>query len=115
MPAAGKYLIRLFYLLFFMIFVIYEIMIASLRVSRSILLPRYKWRPALIDFPLSCTRDAQIAFLANVISLTPGTLALEISSDQKSLLLHVMFFADKQALIDSIKKKFERPIMEIWP
>ncbi|WP_133127390.1 Na+/H+ antiporter subunit E [Legionella nagasakiensis] len=115
MSRAGSYLIRFFYLLFFVVFVIYEIIIASFRVSRSVLLPRYKWQPALIDFPLSCTKNTQITFLANVVSLTPGTLALEISADQKNMLLHIMFFSNKQHLIERIKQKFEQPIMEIWP
>lgn len=114
MPGGG-YLIRFFSLLYFIIFVIYEIIIASFRVARSILLPRYQWQPALIDFPLSCTNDIQITFLVNVISLTPGTLTLEISRDKKNMLLHVMFFSDKQRLISDIKRKFEHPIMRIWP
>jgi multisubunit Na+/H+ antiporter MnhE subunit len=78
-------------------------------------MPRFRARPALVVFPLDCTNDIQITALANVISLTPGTLTLEISTDKKKLLLHVMFFSDKQKFINTVKRNYERPIMEIWP
>ncbi len=115
MPGLGKILTRFFYLLFFIVFVVYEILLAGLRVAWSILLPPAQWHPALIDFPLDCTNDIQITFLANIISLTPGTLTLEVSADKKYLLLHTLFFSDKARLIQALKRKFERPVMEIWP
>ncbi|MDI9819421.1 MULTISPECIES: Na+/H+ antiporter subunit E [unclassified Legionella] len=115
MPAIIKFLHRLLVFMLFSVFVLYEIIIANLRVAYVVLTPRMRAKPALVYFPLDCTNDIQITLLANVISLTPGTLALEITDDKKTMLMHVMFFSDKQRLIDRLKRKFEQPIMEIWP
>lgn len=115
MPILNHMLRRIGYLMYFLLFVLYEIILANLRVAYAVLMPRLQATPALIDIPLSCTNDVQITVLANVISLTPGTLMLEISADKKTMLLHVMFFSDKQQLITQLKAKYEKPIMEIWP
>ncbi|GGI90355.1 Na+/H+ antiporter subunit E [Legionella impletisoli] len=106
---------RIGYFILFSFFVLYEIVLANLRVAYAVIMPSFRGKPALIDYPLSCTNDIQITALANIISLTPGTLTLEISKDKKHMLLHVMFFSDKQRLINQLHTKFERPIMEIWP
>jgi multicomponent Na+:H+ antiporter subunit E len=43
-----------------------------------------------VAIPLTCTRDAEITLLANLISLTPGTLSLDVSADRRLLFVHVM-------------------------
>ena len=103
------------YFLIFLLFLAYEIIWANIRVAYAVLMPRFRAQPALILFPLSCRKDIQITILANIISLTPGTLALEISKDKKTLLLHTMFFKDEECLINNLRKKFEYPVMVIWP
>jgi multicomponent Na+:H+ antiporter subunit E len=59
--------------------------------------------------------DAAIMLLANLISLTPGTLSVDVSPDRRSLLIHAMFADDEQAVIDSIKTGVERRILELLP
>lgn len=103
------------YIVMFIFFVSYEIIWANLRVAFVVLMPGLRAQPAILYFPLSCTNNIQITVLANIISLTPGTLTLEISKDKKNLLLHTMFFTDKEKLVKSLRKKFEYPIRVIWP
>ena len=97
----------------FIFIIVYEIIVANCRVARTVLTPGLSATPALMFFPLSCETDLQITIFANIISLTPGTLTLEISEDRQYLLLHVMFFTDKKKQIYDLKRKFERPLMEI--
>ena len=108
-------LYRLIYFFVFLLFLFYEIIWANIRVAYAVLIPRSKVQPALVSFPLTCTKDIQITFFANIISLTPGTLALEISEDKTTLLLHTMFFKDETLLIHQLRQKFEYPVMVIWP
>lgn len=115
MSLLNKEIRRLFYFIYFSLFVFYEIVLANLRVAYVVLMPGFKAAPALVKFPLRCNNDIQITILANIISLTPGTLTLEVTKDKKHLLLHVMFYSDKISLINGLRKKFEKPIMELWP
>jgi multicomponent Na+:H+ antiporter subunit E len=54
-----------------------------------------------------------VATYANSITLTPGTLSLDVSDDRKVLYVHAMYVSDKEAFIQSIKNGFERKLLEI--
>ena len=97
----------------FILFVLLEILIANIRVAYEVLTPVFRSKPGILAIPLNCRTAVEITLFANVISLTPGTLTLDISEDQKTLYLHVMFIDDVDRLKAQIKHRFEKPIMEI--
>jgi len=56
-----------------------------------------------------------IAALTSMITLTPGTVSAALSDDRKYLLVHVLNLDDEQHLITEIKRRYEAPLMEIFP
>ncbi len=60
-------------------------MVSSIPVVRDVLTPGQSSQPALIAVPITVTTDLQITLLANFISLTPGTLSLDVSEDRSTL------------------------------
>lgn len=84
-------------------FFIRELLMSNLKVAYDVLTPTHYMRPAVIAVPLEAKTDGEIAMLANIISLTPGTLSLDVSSDRQVLYLHVMYLQDEQATRNSIK------------
>ncbi|MEP3300463.1 MAG: Na+/H+ antiporter subunit E, partial [Roseibium sp.] len=56
----------------------------------------------------------EITMLANLITLTPGTLSVDVSEDRKTLYVHCIDVPDPQATIDDIKNGFERKILEVF-
>ena len=92
-----------------------ELIISNLSVIYFILSPRNKFRPAILELPLSLTSDFSITLLANLITLTPGTITLEISEDKKFLYFHTIDVAEED--LDKAKQKikngFEKRIMKI--
>lgn len=97
----------------FFIYCIYELVLASFRVAYNVLTPVDYARPGIIAVPLDCKGDLQITLVAIIISLTPGTLALDVSKDKKKLFIHAMFVDDINNLINTIKQNIEVPIMRI--
>lgn len=97
------------------IYFLKELIISNFRVIYFILSPRNKFRPAILEFPLSLTSDFSITLLANLITLTPGTITLEISDDKKFLYFHTIDVPDQD--LDKAKQKikngFEKRIMKI--
>lgn len=89
-----------------------ELMLSALRVAALVLRPRLDLRPALVAFPLTVTSDVEITLLANLITLTPGTLSVDVSADRKRLLIHAIDVADREALIRSIQEGLEAKVME---
>lgn len=94
---------------------LYELVLSSLRVTADVLRPGFTFRPGVIALPLDCQRDIEIATLANLITLTPGTLSLEVTDDNRVLYIHAMDVEDDpDALKDDIKAGFERRVIEAF-
>ena len=100
----------------FFFFFIKELWVSTLSVAIDVLRPSPKFSPAIVKVPLDLVADSQITLLANVITLTPGTLTLDISPDRKFIYVHTMFYdpSKRQAFIDGIKLGFEKRIRELF-
>jgi multicomponent Na+:H+ antiporter subunit E len=96
-------------------FLAWEIVVANLKVVAAVLGPRRLLRPALVAVPLDLEGEERIAALSNLISLTPGTLSLDVSPDRKTLYVHTMSTSSPDALRREIKEGFERRVMEALP
>ena len=91
-----------------------ELTMSSLIVARDVLRPGHRYRSAIVAVPLDLRDDLQIATLANLITLTPGTTSLLVSEDREILYVHAMDCPSPDALIASIKDGFETKIMETF-
>jgi multicomponent Na+:H+ antiporter subunit E len=95
-------------------FFVWELVLSNLRVAYDVITPNYRMRPGVVAIPLDVTTDAQITLLANLITLTPGTLTLDVSDDRRTLYLHAMYVGeDVDAFRRGIKEGFERRILEV--
>lgn len=94
-------------------FFIKELIIANFRVAYDVLTPGYHMRPGILAVPLDAKTDLEITLLANLITLTPGTLSLDVSNDRRTLYIHAMYADDPEAVKHSIKHGFERRILEV--
>jgi len=68
-----------------------ELALSASRVLWTVLTPRMRTQPALVVVPHALTTDLQVMVLANLITLTPGTLCLGVTQDGKALFVHSMF------------------------
>ena len=89
-----------------------ELVLSALKVSWLVVQPRLRLRPAIIAYPLTLTTDLQITLLANMITLTPGTLSVDVSPDRKTLFIHVLDVADRESVVGAIAAGFETRILE---
>lgn len=90
-----------------------EMIIANFQIAYIIISPRMNIRPGLIEYPLDIRNDGAIVLLANMISLTPGTLSVDISSDRKYIYVHAMVMETPDQLKKQIKETFERRIQRM--
>ena len=97
----------------FALFFAKEIALSTARVAIDVLTPRPRMRPAVLAMPLDAETDAEITLLANLITLTPGTLSLDLSPDRRTLYVHVMFVGDADETIAALKSGFERRVLEL--
>lgn len=111
-PALKGYSQRVPRLLRFIIFFLKELAVANARVAFDVSTPVWYMKPGVIAMPLEASTDAEITLLANFISLTPGTLSLDVSDDRKVLYIHAMFASEEDELRDSLRE-LERRILEV--
>ncbi len=88
----------------FLGFFIKELLLANLKVAFDILTPPWHMQPGVIAMPLEARTELEITMVANLISLTPGTLSLDVSDDRRVLYIHAMFLDDEEELRRNLKE-----------
>ena len=111
-PAFRGYVQRVPKVIMFIGFFIRELIVSNLRVAYDVVTPTDYMRPAVIAVPLDAKTDGEITIVANLLSLTPGTLSLDVSSDRKVLYIHVMYLDDLKKVQAQIKY-FESRVLEL--
>ena len=114
-PYRGFTRVRYRYLPRFIIYFCKELIIASLTVTYYIIAPQRKLTPGVVAVPLDLKTDLQITVLANLITLTPGTLSLDVSTDRQVIYVHTITMKDAQSFREGIKSGFEKRVLEILP
>jgi multicomponent K+:H+ antiporter subunit E len=94
--------------------VIRDIVTASFQVAALILSGR-RPRPRFVCYPLELEHPLAISILASTISLTPGTVSADVSDDQRTLLIHALDADSDQQVIDTIRERYEQPLLEMFP
>jgi multicomponent Na+:H+ antiporter subunit E len=92
-----------------------DLVMSAVRVAILVCRPNMKahLNPGIIAFPLTVQTDTEITLLANLITLTPGTLSVDVSKDRKFLYVHAIAVTDKAALVKEIADGFEAKIIEV--
>ena len=99
----------------YMFVVIYDIVVANVTVAYLILFKRVKdLQPAWIAVPLELRTPEAITALAGTITLTPGTVSCDLSSEGHLLLVHCLHAPDPDGVRDEIKSRYERRLKEIF-
>jgi len=99
--------------LWFSVLFLWEVLKSNLRVAWDVVTPNRLRRPGIVAVPLDAESDLEIAVLANLITLTPGTLCLDVSADRRTLYVHAMFVSEPDQVRREIKQRFERWILAL--
>ena len=91
----------------------YELVKANLRLALDVATPSFHMKPGIIAVPLDATQDGQILLLSMLINTTPGSVALDVSPDRKTLYVHVMYMDSPDAAREEIKQGFERRVLGV--
>jgi multicomponent Na+:H+ antiporter subunit E len=95
------------------VFFIKELLVANVKMAAFTLGPLSRIRPGIVAVPLEVMSDDALTVLANLITLTPGTLSVEVAPDRRTLYVHAMDVPDAAGLVAEIKQGFERRVLEV--
>lgn len=109
-----RVLLKPVYLVSLILYFLWDLVTSSFQVAWDVLTPRLRAQPKFLLLPLDAKTDAEITVTANLISLTPGTLSIDVSDDRKHLLIHAMFAAkDPDAAKRDLKNGIERRVLRV--
>lgn len=111
---ARAYLRRLPLIVAFFGYYAWQVIASSLRIAWEVITPTAHRRPGIIRVPLDVTSDLEIALLTSLVTFTPGTVALDLSPDRRTLLVHDMFVTDPERTRRLIKHRLERWVLRIF-
>ncbi len=112
--AMSRYLRRVPKIIALVFYFLWTVIVANFRMARAVLSPLSRLHPAIVAVPLDITDPIGITLLANWITLTPGTLTIEVAEDTKTMYIHTFQCPDVEAFRAEIKNAFERRIMELY-
>ena len=98
--------------LFFVVF--WDIVRSNLAVARIVLSRSHDVRSGFVRIPLDLQNDHGLAVLACIVTSTPGTVWAGLSPDRATLTLHVLDLKDEGHWVQTIKRRYERPLMRIF-
>lgn len=90
-----------------------ELVLSNFSVLKLIVQPTMPIRPAIFAMPTVLEQDWEITLLSSLITLTPGTVVIDVSDDNKTLYIHSIDFEDIDEAVESIRNTFEKAILEV--
>jgi multicomponent Na+:H+ antiporter subunit E len=109
----SSYFVKSVRLVRFVGFYIFEVVRSNIRVAADVVSPSSRARPGVVAVPLDASSDAEITLLANLITMTPGSLSVDVSDDRSVIYVHSMFIGDPEEFCRTIKDDFERRVLEL--
>ena len=91
-----------------------ELIKANLILSYDILTPTNLMKPGIVEIPLDLKTDNEIITLVNLVTMTPGSLSLDISEDKTRLYVHVLYLDDASKFREEVKSGLEKRVKEVW-
>lgn len=110
------YIRRTYDLLYFLVYTLWQIVLSNLILAKVILQPRLAINPGIVAVPLTASSGLEIMTLASVISLTPGTISVDLGQNERGerlLYVHILTTSDPTAFQTEVKETFERLLLRV--
>lgn len=93
----------------------WQVVLAGITTAWIVVRPGRRPQPALVRMSLGKVNQTGAALLASLVTLTPGTTAIDIDLERRSLLLHVLDSRDAARTVANIRRHFERYLEVMCP
>ncbi|MCA9284075.1 MAG: Na+/H+ antiporter subunit E [Phycisphaerales bacterium] len=97
----------------FVVFLAVELVVANVAMVRHVLQPLSTMHPGIVGVPLDTANDLETTLLSICVTLTPGSFAVDVSADGRTLFVHVVDAEDPEAVRRLIKNGYERRLLEV--
>lgn len=99
-----KIIRKIYYILDFLIYYFIQLIKSNLFIAYDILTPTNYINPGFIEVPLNIKSDLGLLLFNNLLSMTPGSLSIDISNDKKYMTVHLLYIESEQKAMQTVKK-----------
>lgn len=107
------YVRRVFAVIYLVFLFIWELIASAYVVAKQVSRPKLDITPGIFVVETNLINDWEITLLSNLITLTPGSVVMEVARDEKLLFIHTMDCPESEELVRRMKDSFERAISEV--
>jgi len=105
---------KVYHFVSFVTYFLWEIIVGAVDVAMATLWPFRKLRPGIVAVPLDTRSAAEQTLLANAVTLTPGTMSIDLSPDGKTLYVHVFDAENPESVRRAIKDGLEARLIRLF-
>ncbi len=95
---------KIYYIFSFIGFYLLKLIQSNVYIAYDILSPKMSTNPGLIEVPLTLKSDFGLLLFSNLLSMTPGTLVVDIYENRKIALVHVLYLTSSAEILNEIKE-----------
>ena len=84
-------------------YLIGELIKSNVKIAFDIITPTFLGKLGVISIELEAKTNVEVTLVANLISLTPGTLSLDVSANKTMLFVHAMYLINEDEVRAELK------------
>ncbi len=108
-------MMRLLRLIEFILFYLKEIVVSNIRIAHDVLTPTHHMKPGILAVEVGDLGERQLAAMANLITMTPGTLGMYVSKDRSKLYIHSMYMdKDAESMGADLARDYGRRVKRVF-
>jgi multicomponent Na+:H+ antiporter subunit E len=104
-------MIRIIATLKLLTLLIIDIVRSSLLLAWDVISPKDYSTVRILTFSTRAETDLELLLLSCAITLTPGSLTLDVGDDRRTLIIHAMYAADAEGVLRDIRERYETPLL----
>ncbi|MFC5051782.1 Na+/H+ antiporter subunit E [Rubritalea spongiae] len=105
-------MIKLVKLIAFGAFYLKEVVVSNIRVAIDIVSPAYLMKPDILTIDVSQLTPRQLLVVTNLITMTPGTLSLDVADGV--LYIHSMYSDDAEAESKDLVENYINKVCDVF-
>lgn len=105
---------KLVWIVEFILAYLWELTKSNFQVARAVLSLRIRVRPGFVQVPIELQNEHAQLLLANLITMTPGTVTVDISVDRRTLFIHSFDVPSPESVREGIKQSLESRVKRLF-
>jgi len=98
-----KIIKKAYYIVEFIVIYIVKLVQSNMYIAYDILTPKMRTKPDFIYVPITIKSDFGLLLFSNLVSMTPGSLTIDIDKEKAFIEIHVLYNQNKENVLKEIE------------